>query len=56
MSVDLLSRLENSKGSVRFDKLPSVLDGLGLTLFVGPKEHPWMQPAAGFSVRQLERS
>ncbi len=43
VSVDLLSRLENGKGSVRLDKLLSVLDGLGLALVVGPKEHPWMQ-------------
>ena len=43
VSVDLLSRLENGKGSVRLDKLLTVLDGLGLTLVVGPKDHPWMQ-------------
>ena len=43
VSVDLFSRLENGKGSVRLDKLLSVLDGLGLTLVVGPKDHPWMQ-------------
>lgn len=43
VSVDLLSRLENGKGSVRLDKLLTVLDGLGLALVVGPKEHPWMQ-------------
>jgi len=42
VSVDLLSRLENSKGSVRVDKLLSVLDGLGLTLVLAPKEHPWL--------------
>lgn len=42
VSVDLLSRLENGKGSVRLDKLLSVLDGLGLALVVGPKDHPWM--------------
>ena len=46
VSVDLLSRLENGKGSVRLDKLLSVLDGLGLTLVVGPKDHPWMQSVA----------
>ena len=40
VSVDLLSRLENSKSSVRLDKLLSVLDGLGLTLVLAPKEHP----------------
>jgi transcriptional regulator with XRE-family HTH domain len=53
VSVDLLSRLENGKGSVRLDKLLTVLDGLGLALVVGPKEHPWMQsvsrPKAGHS-------
>ena len=43
VSVDLLSRLENGKGSVRLDKLLTVLDGLGLTLVVVPKEHPWTQ-------------
>lgn len=44
VSVDLLSRLENGKGSVRFDKLLAVLDGLGLALVVGPKDHPSLQP------------
>lgn len=43
VSVDLLSRLENGKGSVRVDKLLSVLDGLGLTLVLAPKDHPWLQ-------------
>jgi transcriptional regulator with XRE-family HTH domain len=43
VSVDLLSRLENSKGSVRLDKLLTVLDGLGLSLVIAPTEHPWMQ-------------
>lgn len=47
VSVDLLSRLENGKGSVRLDKLLTVLDGLGLTLVVGPKDHPWMQSWCG---------
>ena len=42
VSVDLLSRLENGKGSVRLDKLLTVLDGLGLTMVIGPKEHPQM--------------
>ena len=46
VSVDMLSRLENGKGSVRLDKLLSVLDGLGLTLVVGPKDHPWMRSVA----------
>ena len=49
VSVDLLSRLENGKGSVRLDKLLAVLDSLGLTLLLGPKDHPTMQsvPRAG---------
>jgi len=42
VSVDLLSRLENGKGSIRLDKLLAVLDGLGLALVVAPKEHPWV--------------
>jgi transcriptional regulator with XRE-family HTH domain len=46
VSVDLLSRLENGKGSVRLDKLLTVLDGLGLALVLGPKDHPWMQSAS----------
>jgi len=46
VSVDLLSRLENGKGSVRLDKLLTVLDGLGLALVVGPKDHHWMQSVA----------
>lgn len=46
VSVDLLSRLENGKGSVRLDKLLTVLDGLGLTLVLGPKDHAWMQTVA----------
>lgn len=45
VSVDLLSRLENGKGSVRLDKLLSVLDSLGLALLLGPKNHPGMHPA-----------
>ncbi len=43
VSVDLLSRLENGKGSVRLDKLLLVLDSLGLALVLGPKDHPRMQ-------------
>lgn len=43
VSVDLLSRLENGQGSVRTDKLMSVLDGLGLALVLLPKDHPQMQ-------------
>lgn len=37
VSVDLLSRLENGKGSVRVDKLLAVLDNRGLALLLGPK-------------------
>ena len=55
VSVDLLSRLENGKGSVRLDKLLSVLDGLGLALVVGRKDHPWMQSVARPSTTQAER-
>lgn len=39
VSVDLLSRLENEKGSVGTDKVLQVLAGLGLELFVAPKGH-----------------
>ncbi|MGM9482915.1 helix-turn-helix domain-containing protein [Roseateles sp. NT4] len=46
VSVDLLSRLENGKGSVRVDKLLTVLDSLGLALMLGPKSHPMMQSAS----------
>jgi transcriptional regulator with XRE-family HTH domain len=42
VSVDLMSRLENGQGSVRLDKALAVLDGLGLTLLVVPKDHPWV--------------
>ncbi|MFN3417506.1 MAG: helix-turn-helix domain-containing protein [Caldimonas sp.] len=45
VSVDLMSRLENGQGSVRLDKALAVLDGLGLTLMVLPKEHPWVREA-----------
>ena len=37
VSVDLLSRAENGKGTVRLDKLLAILDGLGLAMVVGPK-------------------
>ena len=43
VSIDLFSRLENGKGAVRLDKLLTVLDGLGLAMVVGPKDHPEMQ-------------
>ena len=55
VSVDLLSRLENAKGSVRFDKLLKVLDGLGLALVVGPKDHPWMQSVSRPKTRRPEQ-
>ena len=55
VSVDLLSRLENGKGSVRLDKLLTVLDGLGLALVMGPKDHPWMQSVARLSADDAER-
>lgn len=45
VSVDLMSRLENGQGTVRLDKAMAVLDGLGLTLMVLPKEHPWVREA-----------
>ena len=50
VSVDLMSRLENGQGSVRLDKALAVLDGLGLTLMVLPKDHPWAREAAGAQV------
>jgi transcriptional regulator with XRE-family HTH domain len=56
VSVDLLSRLENGKGSVRLDKLLTVLDGLGLALVVGPKDHPWMLSVAGLTTDAAERT
>lgn len=43
ISVDLLSRLENGKTSVRTDKLLAVLDGLGLAVVIAPKDHPWVR-------------
>lgn len=46
VSVDLMSRLENGQGSVRLDKALAVLDGLGLTLMVLPKDHPWARETA----------
>lgn len=45
VSVDLLSRLENGKGSVRVDKLLTVLDSLGLALMLAPKGHPAVETA-----------
>lgn len=42
VSVDLLSRLENGAGGIRTDKLLSVLDGLGLTLIIAPKDHEFL--------------
>ncbi|MEK8047230.1 helix-turn-helix domain-containing protein [Ideonella margarita] len=55
VSVDLLSRLENSKGSVRLDKLLAVLDSLGLTLVLGPKDHPTMQSITRDSANRPEQ-
>ena len=49
VSVDLMSRLENGQGSVRLDKALAVLDGLGLTVMVLPKEHPWAREVASSS-------
>lgn len=43
ISVDLLSRLENGKGSVRTDKLLAVLEGLGLAMVIAPKDEPWLR-------------
>lgn len=43
VSVDLMSRLENGVGSIRLDKLMSVLEGLGLTLLVAPKGHEYLR-------------
>lgn len=43
VSVDLMSRLENGSGSIRLDKLMTVLDGLGLSLLVGPKGHAYLR-------------
>ena len=47
VSVDLLSRLENGAGSVRLDKLMSVLDSLGLTLVLASKGHPLLHTPPG---------
>jgi transcriptional regulator with XRE-family HTH domain len=55
VSVDLLSRLENGKGSVRVDKLLAVLDSLGLALVLGPKDHPTMQSVAHSGAELAER-
>lgn len=46
VSVDLMSRLENGQGTVQLDKAMAVLDGLGLTLMVLPKEHPWARQSS----------
>lgn len=46
VSVDLMSRLENGQGTVQLNKAMAVLDGLGLTVMVLPKEHPWAREAA----------
>ncbi|MEO6280893.1 helix-turn-helix domain-containing protein [Roseateles sp.] len=52
VSVDLLSRLENGKGSVRVDKLLAVLDSLGLALVLGPKDHPTMQSVSPVGIER----
>ena len=54
VSVDLLSRLENGKGSVRLDKLLAVLDSLGLTLVLGPKDHPTLHSVSHPGAERLE--
>lgn len=56
VSVDLLSRLENGKGSVRLDKLLAVLDSLGLALVLGPKDHPRMKSVSRPSAERPEQS
>lgn len=43
VSVDLFSRLENGMGGVRLDKLLTVLDGMGLSMVVAPKDDPILQ-------------
>jgi transcriptional regulator with XRE-family HTH domain len=43
VSVDLFSRLENGKGGVRLDKLLTVLDGMGLSMVVAPKNDSTLQ-------------
>ena len=43
VSVDLLSRLENGKGSIGLEKVLSVLDGLGLCLVVSPRNDPLLR-------------
>ena len=55
VSVDLLSRLENGKGSVRLDKLLAVLDSLGLALLLGPKDHPTMQAVSRAGAERPEQ-
>ena len=55
VSVDLLSRLENGKGSVRLDKLLAVLDSLGLALVLGPKDHPRMQSVSRPGVERAQQ-
>ena len=56
VSVDLMSRLENGSGSVRLDKLMSVLDGLGLTLLVAPKGHAYLRKLPTDRVQQRASS
>jgi transcriptional regulator with XRE-family HTH domain len=54
VSVDLFSRLENGKGGVRLDKLLTVLDGMGLSMLVAPKDDPIMQKLQQDNFRQAE--
>jgi transcriptional regulator with XRE-family HTH domain len=54
VSVDLFSRLENGKGGVRLDKLLTVLDGMGLSMVVAPKDDPIMQKLQQDNFRQAE--
>lgn len=51
VSVDLLSRLENGKGSVGTDKVLRVLAGLGLELFVVAKGHSGMRALVQQDIR-----
>lgn len=48
VSVDLMSRLENGKGSIRLDKLLAVLDGMGMNMVIGAK--------TGLLMRQIDQA
>ncbi len=43
VSVDLFSRLENGKGTVRLDKLLQVLDAMGLCMVVASKQSEFVR-------------